>query len=89
MSLSDSCDLYTWGDGTTGMLGHGENAEENVPRVVDALLSKNISTVACGVNHTIAVTSMFVVFIRMLFSISLRPFSILRLRWDRTFLQWK
>ncbi|KAK2570042.1 PH [Acropora cervicornis] len=56
MSLSDRCDLYTWGDGTTGMLGHGENAEENVPRVVDALQSKNISTLACGVNHTIAVT---------------------------------
>lgn len=55
-SDEDRCELYTWGDGTTGMLGHGENAEENVPRVVEALQSKNISTVACGVNHTIAVT---------------------------------
>lgn len=52
----DSCDLYTWGDGTTGMLGHGENGEENVPRVVDALLSRSIWTVACGVKHTISVT---------------------------------
>ncbi|XP_015761369.1 PREDICTED: E3 ubiquitin-protein ligase HERC2-like [Acropora digitifera] len=55
-SDEDRCELYTWGDGTTGMLGHGDNAEENVPRVVEALQSKNISTVACGVNHIIAVT---------------------------------
>lgn len=56
---SDACDLYTWGDGTTGMLGHGENGEENVPRVLEALLSKDIWKVACGVTHTIAVTSKF------------------------------
>ena len=78
MSLSDRCELYTWGDGTTGMLGHGENAEENVPRVVDALQSKNISTVACGVNHTIAVTSMF--FICCYFQFPLPLLSFLRLR---------
>lgn len=57
--LFRSCDLYTWGDGTTGMLGHGENGEENVPRVLEALLSKDIWKVACGVTHTIAVTSKF------------------------------
>lgn len=53
----DACDLYTWGDGTTGMLGHGENGEENVPRIVEALLSKDIWKVACGVTHTITLTS--------------------------------
>jgi len=52
----DACDLYTWGDGTTGMLGHGENGEENIPRVMEALSSKDICKVACGVTHTIAVT---------------------------------
>ncbi|KAL9968021.1 hypothetical protein ACROYT_G026346 [Oculina patagonica] len=52
----DACDCYTWGDGTTGMLGHGENGEENVPKVVEALLSKDIVKVACGVTHTIAVS---------------------------------
>lgn len=53
----DACDLYTWGDGSTGMLGHGENGEENVPKVVEALISKDIVKVACGVTHTIVVTS--------------------------------
>ena len=53
----DACDLYTWGDGTTGMLGHGENGEENVPKVVEALISKDISKVACGITHTVIATS--------------------------------
>lgn len=53
----DACDLYMWGDGTTGMLGHGENGEENVPRSVEALLSKDVWKVACGVTHTISLTS--------------------------------
>ena len=53
----DACDLYTWGDGNTGMLGHGENGEENVPRVVEALLSKDMWKATCGVTHTITLTS--------------------------------
>ena len=57
---SDACDLYTWGDGTTGMLGHGENGEECVPKVLEALLSKDIVKVACGITHTIVVTSMYI-----------------------------
>ena len=55
--ISDACDLYTWGDGTTGMLGHGENGEESVPKVVEALISKDIVKLACGVTHTIVATS--------------------------------
>jgi len=41
------------------MLGHGENGEENIPRVMEALSSKDICKVACGVTHTIAVTSKY------------------------------
>lgn len=44
------------------MLGHGENGEENVPRAVDALVSKDILKVACGVTHTIAVSKQGEVF---------------------------
>ena len=39
------------------MLGHGENGEENVPKVVEALISKDISKVACGITHTVIATS--------------------------------
>ena len=39
------------------MLGHGENGEENVPKVVEALQSKDVKKVACGVTHTVVLTS--------------------------------
>lgn len=53
----DACDLYTWGNGSTGMLGHGENAEENVPKVVEALQSKDVKKVVCGTTHTVVLTN--------------------------------
>ncbi|XP_031563851.1 ultraviolet-B receptor UVR8-like isoform X2 [Actinia tenebrosa] len=52
----DACDVYTWGSGTKGMLGHGEDTEESYPRVVEALLGKDIRKVACGTSHTIALS---------------------------------
>lgn len=54
---TDAFDLYTWGNGSTGMLGHGENAEENVPKVVEALQSKDVMKIACGTTHTVVLTS--------------------------------
>lgn len=39
------------------MLGHGEDTEERDPRVVEALLGKDIRKVACGASHTIALSS--------------------------------
>ena len=56
-SYTDACDLYTWGNGSTGMLGHGENAEENVPKVVEALQSKDVMKISCGTTHTVVLTS--------------------------------
>lgn len=53
----DAFDLYTWGNGSTGMLGHGENAEENVPKVVEALQSKDVMKIACGTTHTVVLTN--------------------------------
>ncbi|KAK3751866.1 hypothetical protein QZH41_009679, partial [Actinostola sp. cb2023] len=52
----DACDMYTWGKGTTGMLGHGEDTEELSPRVVEALLGRDIRKVACGTSHTVALS---------------------------------
>ena len=38
------------------MLGHGEEELERSPRVIEALLGRNIVYVACGVAHTIALS---------------------------------
>ena len=54
--LVESCDLYTWGDGTRSKLGHGEEIEEHRPRIVDALSRLNIKLVSCGANHMLCVT---------------------------------
>lgn len=52
----EECDIYTWGASPKGTLGHGEETEELVPRVVEALLGRNVRQVACGTEHTLAVT---------------------------------
>ncbi|XP_057294266.1 uncharacterized protein LOC130622774 [Hydractinia symbiolongicarpus] len=52
----EECDIYTWGASPKGTLGHGEETEELVPRVVEALLGRDVRQVACGTEHTLAVT---------------------------------
>ena len=44
-----------WGSGLRGMLGHKDEDDEKVPRVVESLLGKDVVLVACGVAHTMAV----------------------------------
>ena len=50
-----ACDLYTWGSGLRGMLGHKDEDDEKFPRVVESLLGRDITMAACGVAHTMAV----------------------------------
>lgn len=54
--VQNACDLYSCGGGFRGMLGHGEEELERSPRVIEALLGRNIVYVACGVAHTIALS---------------------------------
>ena len=55
--VTDACDLFTWGEGTKGKLGHGEDTEENQPRVVEALMGQDIRMIACAAQHTVVVSS--------------------------------
>lgn len=38
------------------MLGHKDEFDERLPRVVESLLGRDIVMVACGVAHTIALS---------------------------------
>ena len=38
------------------MLGHKDEFDEKLPRVVESLLGRDIVMVACGVAHTIALS---------------------------------
>ena len=49
--------VYTWGRGDDGRLGHGDNGWKYVPRIAQSLLGQIIVQVTCGSYHTAAVAS--------------------------------
>ena len=51
--------IFSWGSGALGQLGHGTNARDSLrPRpVLGCLDGLNIISIACGSNHTAAVSS--------------------------------
>lgn len=57
-AVSVDGDLYTWGDGFCGQLGHGDKKPQVVPLQVESggLDDECVSHVSCGARHTLAVT---------------------------------
>lgn len=53
--VTSSGQLFTFGDGTFGSLGHGDHSSTNIPREVETLRGLRTLKVACGVWHTAAV----------------------------------
>lgn len=51
-ALTSKTEVYTWGKGTNGQLGHGDIDHRNVPTAVDSLKDKQVKSVACGSNFT-------------------------------------
>ncbi|CAM9637983.1 unnamed protein product, partial [Chrysoparadoxa australica] len=49
-------EVYSWGNGGDGRLGHGNHEDCFHPRKVEALEDEVVTHVACGVAHTAAVT---------------------------------
>ena len=47
-------DLYMWGSGGRGRLGHKDDSSELIPRIVESFLGHNIVMLACGSAHTLA-----------------------------------
>lgn len=41
-------ELYTWGKGRYGRLGHGDSEDQMKPKLVEALLGYRVIDVACG-----------------------------------------
>lgn len=56
LTAAPSAEVWTWGAGADGRLGHGTEADELVPRVVVGLLNYRVSAVSAGSAHTAAVT---------------------------------
>lgn len=54
---TDEGEVYTWGRGDDGRLGHGDNGWKFVPRLVEELRGRKVRQVTCGSYHTAAVTA--------------------------------
>ncbi len=53
--LTSRTEVYTWGKGANGRLGHGDTDDRNSPTLVDALRDKQVKSIACGTNFTAAI----------------------------------
>jgi len=56
--LSTDGEVYTWGRGDDGRLGHGDNGWKYVPRLAQSLAGQRIVQVTCGSYHTAAVSNL-------------------------------
>lgn len=56
--VTEDGDVYTWGDGFCGQLGHGDKRPQVVPRQVTTggLEDECVANITCGSRHTLAVT---------------------------------
>ncbi|XP_043691587.1 PH, RCC1 and FYVE domains-containing protein 1-like isoform X2 [Telopea speciosissima] len=53
--LTSRTEVYTWGKGANGRLGHGNTDDRNTPSLVEALKDKQVKSIACGTNFTAAI----------------------------------
>ncbi|RCV14793.1 hypothetical protein SEVIR_3G008200v4 [Setaria viridis] len=53
--LTNAGEVYTWGKGANGRLGHGDIADRKVPTLVEALRDRSVKRVACGSGFTAAI----------------------------------
>ncbi|XP_047080047.1 PH, RCC1 and FYVE domains-containing protein 1-like [Lolium rigidum] len=54
-ALTSKAEVYTWGKGANGRLGHGNNFDRNTATLVEALKDKQVKSVVCGTDFTAVV----------------------------------
>ncbi|KAL2325740.1 hypothetical protein Fmac_024798 [Flemingia macrophylla] len=50
--LTSRSELYTWGRGSNGRLGHGDTEDLKTPTLVEALRDRHIKSISCGSTFT-------------------------------------
>ncbi|KAF3777970.1 putative E3 ubiquitin-protein ligase [Nymphaea thermarum] len=53
--LTSRSEVYTWGKGANGRLGHGDVEDRKTPCLVEALKDRHVRNISCGSNFTAVV----------------------------------
>lgn len=51
------CQVYSWGNGDGGRLGHGDSNSREEPTLVQELQGKTVVSIACGSTYSAAITN--------------------------------
>lgn len=49
--------VYSWGEGEDGKLGHGNRITLEAPRLIESLAGERVISIACGSAHSACVTA--------------------------------
>ncbi|KAG5613815.1 hypothetical protein H5410_013639 [Solanum commersonii] len=53
--LTSRSEVFTWGKGANGRLGHGDTEDRNCPTLIEALKDRHVKNIACGSNYTASI----------------------------------
>lgn len=56
MALTNQYQVYSWGNGDCGRLGHGDNSHKDEPTLIEAFTDKNMINIECGVDYRYEIT---------------------------------
>ena len=55
--LTDYGDVYSFGRGSEGQLGHSSRSDERLPHLISALRHETVTAIACGSSTSFAITT--------------------------------
>ncbi|RZC85704.1 hypothetical protein C5167_026378 [Papaver somniferum] len=53
--LTSRSEVFTWGCGANGRLGHGDTDDRKAPTLVEALRERHVKSISCGSNFTASI----------------------------------